>query len=153
MTEISCDDAEILNVVSAVLERLVENNNLRCDAVVTKFHAVKIPSISILDYLLRIQKYARCSSSCFVLALIYIDRLIEENDFILSNLSVHRVVITSVMIAAKFFDDEYFNNSFYAKVGGIRCLELNQLEVDFLFRVNFSLHVRPSDFFCSTASS
>ena len=41
--------------------------------------------------------------------LIYIDRLIQRNNFILSGLNVHRVVITSVMLAAKFFDDQVTN--------------------------------------------
>ncbi len=72
----------------------------------------------------RIHRYARCSPSCFVLALIYIDRLIQRDDFVLSTLNVHRVVITSVMVAAKFFDDFYFNNAFYARVGGISTKEV-----------------------------
>jgi hypothetical protein len=45
------------------------------------------------------------------------------------------------MLAAKFFDDTYFNNAFYARVGGVPIVELNSLEVEFLFMINFSLHV------------
>lgn len=76
-----------------------------------------------------------------MLALIYIDRLIQRNNFLLTELNVHRVVITSVLLAAKFFDDAYYNNAYYAKVGGVLTSEMNGLEVDFLFRINFSLHV------------
>jgi hypothetical protein len=47
------------------------------------------------------------------------------------------------MLAAKFFDDQYFNNAYYAKVGGVPCNEMNSLELEFLFLVNFSLHVTP----------
>jgi len=35
----------------------------------------------------------------------------------------------SVMLAAKFFDDQYFNNAYYAKVGGVPANEMNTLEV------------------------
>jgi len=56
---------------------------------------------------------------------------------------VHRVAITSILLAAKFFDDAYYNNSYYAKVGGVLVSEMNRLEVEFLFRINFSLHVSP----------
>lgn len=56
---------------------------------------------------------------------------------------MHRVVITAVLLAAKFFDDAYYNNAYYAKVGGVMVSEMNGLEVDFLFRINFSLHVTP----------
>ena len=45
------------------------------------------------------------------------------------------------MLAAKFFDDQYFNNAYYAKVGGVPCNEINSLEVEFLFMTNFSLFV------------
>lgn len=59
---------------------------------------------------------------------------------------MHRVVITAVLLAAKFFDDAYYNNAYYAKVGGVLVSEMNGLEVDFLFRINFSLHVTPELF-------
>ena len=81
-----------------------------------------------------------------MLALIYIDRLIRRNNFLLTELNVHRVVITAVLLAAKFFDDAYYNNAYYAKVGGVLVSEMNGLEVDFLFRIHFSLHVTPELF-------
>lgn len=54
--------------------------------------------------------------------------------------------VPSVMLAAKFFDDQYFKNRYYAQVGGIPCAEINSLELEFLFSINFSLHVKPDDF-------
>jgi hypothetical protein len=72
--------------------------------------------------------------------------LIQRSNFLLTELNVHRVVITSVLLAAKFFDDAYYNNAYYAKVGGVMVSEINGLEVDFLFRINFSLHVAPEVF-------
>ena len=113
---------------------------------VTKFHALRAPSISIQDYLDRIFKYASCSCECFVLALIYIDRVIQRQNFVINSLNVHRIIITSVMLSAKFFDDHYFKNAFYAKVGGVPCAEMNSLEVEFLFLINFSLHVSPDNY-------
>ena len=50
----------------------------------------------------RIFRYASCSGECFVLALVYIDRLIKRRDFVLTSLNVHRIIITAVMLAAKF---------------------------------------------------
>lgn len=94
----------------------------------------------------RIYKYSCCSNECFILALIYIDRLIQRNNFLLTELNVHRVVITAILLAAKFFDDAYYNNAYYSKVGGVLVSEMNGLEVDFLFRINFSLHVQPDVF-------
>lgn len=139
----------IVKVLAAVLERLVCANATlaRSDpGQITKFHALKSPGIGILPYLERIHKYASCSNECFILALIYIDRLIQRNNFLLTELNVHRVVITAILLAAKFFDDAYYNNAYYSKVGGVLVSEMNGLEVDFLFRINFSLHVTPEEF-------
>ena len=148
---------------------------------VSKFHALRPPAISIKDYLQRVAKYAACSGECFVLALVYIDRIIQSNPtFVVNSLNIHRLLITSIMLAAKFFDDQvcasathttahqrcvgwdvgqrcgslcthlsamrvcalqYFNNAYYAKVGGVPCTEINSLEVEFLFLCNFALFV------------
>jgi len=143
------ESCAVVKVLAAVLGRLIGVNSSMQDnnsGIVTKFHALKPPSISVLAYLERIHKYASCSTECFILALIYIDRLIQRNNFLLSELNVHRVVITSIMLAAKFFDDQYYNNAYYAKVGGVLVSEMNSLEVEFLFRLNFSLHVTPEVF-------
>jgi len=56
------------------------------------------------------------------------------------------MLITSVMLATKFFDDETFNNLYYAKVGGLQVSELNQLEEKFLSLIDFSLTIQ-SDLF------
>jgi hypothetical protein len=112
------------------------------DEKISKFHALKQPNIGVLEYIERIGKYANCSDECFVLALIYIDRVIRDNPkFQVNSLNIHRLLITSIMLAAKFFDDQYYNNVFYGKVGGIPRKEINSLEVEFLFMVNFNLYV------------
>jgi len=133
-----------VEALSYVLMRLCERNN-RCiisTTPVTRFYALRPPQITIKDYLKRIAKFSHCSEECFVLALIYIDRLILSNrTFSVNIYNVHRLVISSVMLAAKFFDDQYFNNAHYARVGGVSCKEMNQLEIEFLFMMNFDLFV------------
>lgn len=47
------------------------------------------------------------------------------------------------MIAAKFFDDCYYNNEYYARVGGISNAEINVLEIELLNAINFNLYVDP----------
>ena len=91
----------------------------------SKFHSTRIPSISIDDYVERIMKYFQCSYECFVCSLAYIDLLLQNPGFVLNGYSVHRVVLTTVMEAAKFYDDSFFNNELYARVGGVSVDELN----------------------------
>lgn len=45
------------------------------------------------------------------------------------------------MLASKFFDDVYYNNAYYARVGGISNSEVNSLEMEMLRMISFSLFV------------
>lgn len=40
------------------------------------------------------------------------------NYFPLNTFTLHRLVLTSCLVAAKFYDDSYFKNAFFARVGG-----------------------------------
>ena len=59
----------------------------------------------------------------------------------------NRLLITGIMLGAKFFDDYFYNNEYYAKIGGISNVEMNLLEIEFLNLINFSLYVDPILFF------
>jgi len=133
----------ILPVLACVLTELCVSNDEQGDPkrIVSKFHALCVPSLDIKGYLERIAKYSGCSPECFVLCLVYIDRIIQCRRFIVNSYSIHRLLITGSMLATKFFDDHYYNNAYYAKVGGVTCEEMNSLEVEFLFMLNFHLFV------------
>jgi len=135
---------KIVNVLSDVLIRLCERNDRFTmeETPVTRFDALRCPQITITSYLERIAWCTNCSEECFVLALIYIDRLIKKNeDFLVVSLNVHRLMITSIMVSAKFFNDKYFNNAYFGRVGGVSCKEMGLLEIEFLFMLNFNLYV------------
>jgi len=135
---------KLVEVLADVLERLCKRNDhlIQSNTPVTRFHALAPPQITIKSYLERIAKYSSCSEECFILSLIYIDRLIRKNErFLVSSLNVHRLMITSIMLGAKFFDDQYFNNKYFGKVGGVSGREMNLLEIEFLFMINFDLFV------------
>lgn len=134
------DDA-FIKMLSNVLLRIVSDNDSN-KGVVTRFHSMNAPPISISDYLGRIARHVRCSNECFVLALVYIERITKlHKNFVVSVLNVHRLIITAVMLAAKFSDDVYYSNKFYAQVGGVNVAEINMLEVQFLSMLNFQLYV------------
>lgn len=113
----------------------------------TCFHCVRDPGVGLGSYLDRVRTYFGCGSECFVIALLYIDRLHKLHPQIaVSKLSVHRLLITSMVLAAKFHDDLFFTNAHYAKIGGIRVEELNALERRFCQLLDWRLHVRPEEF-------
>lgn len=100
---------KILSLIGRLLEKSVQKNEMLLDTIKTKdvtiFHGLRAPTISIQQYIDRIFKYGACSPSCFVIAHIYMDRFLQKTDGHLTSLNVHRLLITSVMVAAKFIDD------------------------------------------------
>ncbi|KAI9160742.1 hypothetical protein LWI28_011127 [Acer negundo] len=145
----------VINVLSSLLQRVAESNDLTRrfqPQRISAFHGLTRPTISVESYLERIFKYANCSSSCYVVAYVYLDRFAHRQPSLpINSFNVHRLLITSVLVSAKFMDDIYYNNAFYGKVGGISTAEMNLLEVDFLFGLGFQLNVTPTTYntYCS----
>ncbi|KAI6706463.1 hypothetical protein NL676_009425 [Syzygium grande] len=147
----------LIAFLSSLLQKVAESNDvgrlkIQQPQRISVFHGLTRPAISVRSYLDRIFKYANCSPSCFVVAYVYLERFAQQQPALpINSLTVHRLLITSVMVAAKFLDDIYYNNAYYAKVGGISTMEMNFLEVDFLFGLGFNLNVTPSTFhtYCS----
>lgn len=70
----------------------------------------------------------------------YIDRLCAlYTDFTINTLTVHRFLITAATVAGKGLSDSFWNNSFYARVGGVKVAELKLLELEFLYRVDWRI--------------
>ncbi|XP_022737037.1 cyclin-U4-1-like [Durio zibethinus] len=141
---------KVITFLSSLLERVAESNdNSRRfqPQKISVFQGLTRPTISIRSYLERIFKYANCSPSCFVVAYVYLDRFVQMQPSLpINSFNVHRLLITSVLVSAKFMDDMFYNNAYYAKVGGISTVEMNLLEVDFLFGLGFQLNVTPATF-------
>lgn len=105
----------VLSLLASDLERLIKRDEKESRKMmkkkkkkvetITVFHGSRPPSLSIEQYLNRIFKYSGCSPSCFVVAKVYIDRFLQITDGFLTMLNVHRLLITAVMVAAKFIDE------------------------------------------------
>lgn len=140
----------IVPILSRLLGEIVARNDemATMPSQITPFHSSKPPAIPVQNYIEdRILKYAGCSEETFILALIYMDQVVQYNpDFLITSLNVHRLLITSVMLASKFFDDVYYNNAYYARVGGISNAEVNNLEMEMLRMISFGLFVAPEQY-------
>lgn len=74
----------------------------------------------------------------------YIDRLCSLYPaFSITSLTVHRFLITAATVAAKGLSDSFWNNSTYARVGGIKLAELGLLELEFLYRLDWRIVPNP----------
>lgn len=135
----------LLSVLSCVLEQLFSNphDTLPADAtMLTRFHTERIPAISIGRYLERVAHYSECSEEALIMAFIHISRISHNKpSFHLNALSIHRLLLASIMTSVKFFDDHYYNNNHFAKVGGVQIHEMNTLELEFLALIEFQLFI------------
>jgi len=113
----------------------------------TPFHGAREPWLSIRDYLVRIATYMQCSNECLVLGLVYIDRIVKLNpEFVISGLSIHRLLLISMTLATKFHNDIPYSNAYCAQVGGLMVEDLNMLEKRFLQLVGWRLHVAHEEY-------
>lgn len=158
-SEEPAEESRLLALLANVLEAMVDATEQREQArlqarlqgheagsapQLTVFHGLRAPPISIEAYLVRIAKYAKCSPACFVHSLVHMLKLAQQDaSFAPTRLNVHRLLLTGVLLSAKFLDDRYFNNAFYAKVGGVSTAELNRLELEMLQLLEFRMSVTP----------
>lgn len=135
---------QMIGALAKVLEHLSIGDN---GGPVTSFSSSSIPPIGIHDYLARLHHYSRCSDACLVLTLIFIDRLLKMQPWLkLCRTNVHRLIATSLVIATKVHDDIHYANTWYARVVGMQCRELDLLEAQFLRFVGWRVHVSAEEF-------
>jgi hypothetical protein len=90
------DKELIVKSINSILEEIIHENmdktktKLRESQQNNSFYTKKIPSIPVVSYLERILKYSKMEESTLVLMLIYIDRLCENNNFLLTENNIHR---------------------------------------------------------------
>ncbi|CAE5966208.1 unnamed protein product [Arabidopsis arenosa] len=147
----------VITLLASILEKMIQKHKKpfhrrhNKDDEITMFHGSKAPSMIIYRYTERIHRYAQCSPACFVAAFAYILRYLRRpeatsKDRRLTSLNVHRLLITSLLVAAKFLDRKCYNNAYYAKIGGVSTEEMNRLERTFLFDIDFRLNITTETF-------
>ncbi|GAA5796738.1 hypothetical protein HPULCUR_002113 [Helicostylum pulchrum] len=137
---------DLIRIVSDLLDSMLITNNQIPTTQITYFHSRAVPNITVLSYLTRIHKFAPFTNEALLSMLMYFDNIAKlENGFTINSYNIHRLLITSLVVASKFTSDIFYANSRYAKVGGIPLRELNQLELEFLFLIDFQLHIKLAD--------
>ncbi|KAI1210403.1 cyclin-domain-containing protein [Annulohypoxylon truncatum] len=141
-----CEVEDMVILISNMLGELIETNDSIAmkSGHLTRFHSRTAPAISVLDYLQRLAKHATLTPPLLLSMVSYIDRLCEYYpDFTINTLTVHRFLITAATVAGKGLSDSFWNNSFYARVGGVKVAELKLLELEFLTRVDWRIVPNP----------
>ncbi|CAK7202922.1 Pho80p cyclin [Sporothrix eucalyptigena] len=141
-----CAVEDMVVLIANMLGELIETNDALAlkSGHLTRFHSRTPPGISVLDYLHRLAKHATLTPPLLLSMVYYIDRLCAMYpDFTINTLTVHRFLITAATVAAKGLSDSFWNNSTYARVGGVRVAELKMLELEFLYRLEWKIVPNP----------
>ena len=146
-------DLDLIEAISQTLTTILEDNKkLNNYKEIVKnqskmvFSATTIPSITIKEYLIRIQTYSHIEKSTMILSLIYIDRLCEIADITLTFYNIHRILFAAVLMAIKYNEDNYYDNNFYAEIAGVKSKELKMIEYTFLDMVDFKMFIDDETF-------
>lgn len=150
---IEADESSVLFGVGCILQRTLSagDANLVNNHANRQFVGPEIPDIPIRMYLNRLKRYFKCSSSCWVAMLIYLDRMLSiskahEFPVLLDTLSAHRLIIGAALVAAKFHEDCHYSNEYYAQVGGISLKELNRIELLYCNLLCWDFHIEVATF-------
>ena len=135
----------IISVLTELIEKNqknINNNNLNFDDDI--FNSKSIPNISTYDYMLRIVEYSNLEENTLILSLIYVDKIARIKK--ITKYNIYKYLITSVLIALKYNEDEIYNNNYYSQIGGINYEELMQLELNFLVLIDFNVYINNKTF-------
>nr|CAG4650974.1 EOG090X069C [Simocephalus serrulatus]SVE94237.1 EOG090X069C [Simocephalus serrulatus] len=102
------------------------------------------------EYAAELSREACLSPCSLVVALIYLERLCQNNPNFVSSIPSSKLFLISVMVASKFLNDEgeidEVINSDWANSAKMELSELNQLERQFLQAIDWFLFVDDRDF-------
>jgi len=112
---------------------------------VNDFSAVAVARIAVADYLFRLTKNSACSPQVFVVMFVLLRRMMAANKQV-NPYTIHRMMATCFVLAAKLTDDVFYCNSFYARITGLEVRDLNNLERVGLRVIDWNLYISPQDY-------
>ncbi|CCW61326.1 unnamed protein product [Phytomonas sp. EM1] len=105
------------------------------------FHSHCMPPMSVESYVDRIVRYCGCSAEALLCGLMLLLKYSFHSGHLITVYNAHRLLITGIVLGIKMRDDTYFNNAHYGKIGGIRASEMCKLEVLFLEKMSWEMHI------------
>ena len=135
-------DQGIINIISLLLTNICEENNEKNKNGIDKYFETQVePSINIKDYITRLFVFSKPEESTIISSLIYIDRFCQNNQIILTKCNIYKLILASFVVAIKYNEDFIYSMDIFSKFGGISSTELKNLELKFLFMIEFDLFI------------
>lgn len=143
----------LLNIISSTLEMMInENKDLPNYRAILHsqqnliFSGISLPNFSINDYIKRIITYTRIEENTLIMSLIYIDKICQLNQLILTPYNIHRLICSSIICSIKFNEDKTFSMKYYAEIFGVTISELSRMEYKFIELIDFNFYINEKQF-------
>ena len=150
---IEIENLDLINSISNTLITILEKNkklpnykDILKNQSKMYFSSYTVPTITLKEYLTRIQIYSGVESSTLILSLILIDKMCKRSGILLTYFNIHRILFSSLLICIKFNEDSFFNNTFYSQIAGVKPEELQLLEYTFLEYNDFNIFVKDFEY-------
>ena len=131
----------LLAITELLQETMVKTSRKKSKIRQDIFYSRYQPQMSVLSYLQRIANYTHIESSTLILSVICMNSFLKKIKNFLSPHNVHRLLLTSILINAKFHEDYVNSINFFSKVGGVSEDELKKMEYEFYTQNDFNLLV------------
>jgi hypothetical protein len=109
-------------------------NNISYKQDINTYSTGVMPKINLDAYIIRCIQYLDITPQCFIIALIYIDKLrLYHKKINISYNNIYTILIIAMLIAGKYNDDECYSNQIFATVADMKLAYFNKFEVQFIF--------------------
>ncbi|OII74123.1 cyclin family protein [Cryptosporidium ubiquitum] len=127
----------------------IKDKNEENKKVITPFHSLATPKISIGDYFItRIVKFVSLTPVDFCVMVILIRRAVKKSKGTLkvTTLTAHRLVLAAALLTYKLMYDVQYGIKFWAHIGGVPQWEMLMLEYHILKILNWDLSINYHEF-------
>jgi len=140
--DIFCDiNSSQLNKTICRIEKTTQNNMNLMDTSSIFDNTDEEASITFTDYIERFVMYTHTTFDLLADILVILDRFLRINNIAIKKNNKYRLFASAFVCTYKFYSDKFHSNRTLAKIAGLPLDELNKLELEFLFKINFNLFV------------
>eukprot|EP00755_Sulcionema_specki_P016733 Sspe_Gene.62731::Locus_35420_Transcript_3_3_Confidence_0.500_Length_1069::g.62731::m.62731 len=133
----------------SIVQQSQSESILESDAPGLLFESLTLPPISLHNYIWLLWAGFRSygsSSASWVSSIILLRRFVRTGHTPLTAHTVHRLVLTALVVASKVVDDYSPCNAFAAALGGVDLENLNAMERTFLLALNFDVNISQEEY-------
>ena len=128
----------LLQNIAKVIDKVADMHMNACEK---RFMTDMVVNIPMLDFLERCAQYVTRDENMFILAIILMDRLNKNAGVIMDKNNKYNLFSISFMIAIKTQHDKHYSNAYFARVCGLKLVEINNFEREFCNLLNFDINV------------